>query len=310
MIQVQDLTRYYGSLPAIDGVSFEVQKGEILGFLGPNAAGKTTTMRILTCFMPATGGMAKVAGFDVRRQSMEVRRRIGYLPENPPVYPEMTVVSYLDFVAKIKGLDSRDRKKRVAEVMDRAAVSDVKDSVIRKLSKGYKQRVGLAQALVHNPEVLILDEPTIGLDPKQIIEVRELIKGLADQHTVILSTHILPEVSMTCQRVVIINKGKVVAEDTPKNLTAKVRGANRLVVEASGPKEAVQKKLSSITGVKKVSADGIAGDHYRYNIDCEVAHDVRPELAQAIVESGWGLLELRSRDANLEDVFLQLTTTE
>jgi ABC-2 type transport system ATP-binding protein len=310
VIQVQDLTRYYGLRSAIEGVTFEVQSGEILGFLGPNAAGKTTTMRILTCFMPASSGMAKVAGFDVRSHSMEVRRRIGYLPENPPLYPEMSVTSYLDFVAKIKGVDRRERNKRIAEVMDRTAISNVGNSVIRKLSKGYKQRVGLAQALVHNPEVLILDEPTIGLDPKQIIEVRELIRDLAGKHTVILSTHILPEVSATCQRVVIINKGKVVAEDTPKNLTAKVRSANRLLVEVGGPKDQVQKKLASVTGVKKVSIDGLAGESCRYNIDCELNHDVRPALAQAIVQNGWGLLELRSRDANLEDVFLQLTTTE
>ncbi len=310
MIQVQNLTRYYGPVPAIDGVSFEVQTGEIVGFLGPNAAGKTTTMRILTCFMPASSGTAKVAGFDVRTHSMEVRRRIGYLPENPPLYPEMTVTSYLDFVAKIKGVESRDRKKRVAEVMDRTAITDVKSSVIRKLSKGYKQRVGLAQALVHNPEVLILDEPTIGLDPKQIIEVRDLIRDLAQKRTVILSTHILPEVSATCQRVVIINKGKVVAEDTPKNLTTKVRGMNRLLVEISGPKDEIQKKLSGLAGVKKVNVDGAAGNHFRFNIDCELNHDVRADLAKTVIHSGWGLLELRSRDANLEDVFLKLTTTE
>lgn len=310
MIQVQNLTRYYGSVPAIDGVSFEVQTGEILGFLGPNAAGKTTTMRILTCFMPASSGTAKVAGFDVRTHSMEVRRRIGYLPENPPLYPEMTVTSYLDFVAKIKGIESRDRQKRIAEVMDRTAITDVKSDVIRKLSKGYKQRVGLAQALVHNPEVLILDEPTVGLDPKQIIEVRDLIRDLAQKRTVILSTHILPEVSATCQRVVIINKGKVVAEDTPKNLTTKVRGVNRLLVEASGPKDEIQKKLSGLAGVKKVSVDGAAGNHFRFNIDCELNHDVRADLAKTVIHSGWGLLELRSRDANLEDVFLKLTTTE
>lgn len=310
MIQVQGLTRYYGATPAIDGVTFEVQSGEILGFLGPNAAGKTTTMRILTCFMPASSGSAKIAGFDVRTQSMEVRKRIGYLPENPPIYPEMRVAAYLDFVAKIKGVDPRDRKKRVDDVMAQTAISDVKDRVIRNLSKGYKQRVGLAQALVHNPEVLILDEPTVGLDPNQIREVRDLIRDLAEKHTVILSTHILPEVSATCSRVVIINKGKVVAEDTPKNLTAKMRGANRLVVEAIGPKEQVQKKLASIEGVKKVSVDGLAGDFCRYNIDCDLTHDLRPVLAHAIVQSGWALLELRSRDANLEDVFLHLTTTE
>jgi ABC-2 type transport system ATP-binding protein len=205
VIQVQNLTRYYGRTPAIQDVSFEAEKGEILGFLGPNAAGKTTTMRILTCYMPATSGVAKVAGYDVFNQSMEVRKRIGYLPEQPPVYMDMTVKSYLSFVAKIKGVDSRDRASRINEVMEKTAITNVQDSVIRKLSKGYKQRVGLAQAMVHNPDVLILDEPTVGLDPNQIKEVRGLIKSLAGNHTIILSTHILPEVEMTCDRAVIID---------------------------------------------------------------------------------------------------------
>lgn len=310
MIQVQNLTRYYGRNPAIQDVSFETEKGEILGFLGPNAAGKTTTMRILTCYMPATSGMAKVAGYDVFSQSMEVRKRIGYLPEQPPVYMDMTVKSYLGFVAKIKGVDSRDRKSRINEVMEKTAIADVQNSVIRKLSKGYKQRVGLAQALVHNPDVLILDEPTVGLDPNQIKEVRRLIKGLAGNHTIILSTHILPEVEMTCDRAVIINRGRVVAQDTIANMTQRKRGAERLVVQVDGPNAPVRDKLSSVSGVKKVKRDDSAEGINRYEIECESGRDVRRELAQAVVQNGWGLLELRAKDFTLEEVFSHLTTEE
>lgn len=310
MIQVQNLTRYYGRTPAIQEVSFDVEKGEILGFLGPNAAGKTTTMRILTCYMPATSGMAKVAGYDVFTQSMEVRKRIGYLPEQPPVYMDMSVKSYLNFVAKIKGVDGRDRKSRINEVMEKTAIADVQDRVIRKLSKGYKQRVGLAQALVHNPDVLVLDEPTVGLDPNQIKEVRGLIKSLAGNHTIILSTHILPEVEMTCDRAVIINRGRVVAQDTIANMTQRKRGAERLVVQVDGPNAPVRDKLSSVSGVKKVKRDDAADGINRYEIDCEPGRDVRRELAQAVVQNGWGLLELRAKDFTLEEVFLNLTTEE
>jgi len=308
VIQVQSLTRYYGRTPAIQDVSFEVEKGEILGFLGPNAAGKTTTMRILTCYMPATSGSAKVAGFDVFNQSMEVRKRIGYLPEQPPVYTDMTVKSYLNFVAKIKGVDPRERKNRVNDVMEKTAIADRQNDVIRKLSKGYKQRVGLAQALVHNPDVLVLDEPTVGLDPNQIIEVRELIKSLAGNHTIILSTHILPEVEMTCQRAVIINRGRVVAQDTIANMTQKQRGLGRLLLQVEGPALPVRDKLASVHGVKKVHANSDS----RYEIECESGRDVRRELAQAVVQNGWGLLELRpkDKDVTLEEVFLNLTTTE
>ncbi len=310
MIQVQNLTRYYGRTPAIQEVSFEMEKGEILGFLGPNAAGKTTTMRILTCYMPATSGTAKVAGYDVFTQSMEVRKRIGYLPEQPPVYMDMSVKSYLSFVAKIKGVDGRDRKSRINEVMEKTAIADVQDRVIRKLSKGYKQRVGLAQALVHNPDVLVLDEPTIGLDPNQIKEVRGLIKSLAGNHTIILSTHILPEVEMTCDRAVIINRGRVVAQDTIANMTQRKRGAERLVVQVDGPNAPVRDKLSSVSGVKKVKRDDAADGINRYEIECEPGRDVRRELAQAVVQNGWGLLELRAKDFTLEEVFLNLTTEE
>ena len=308
MIQVQNLTRYYGRTPAIENVSFEVEKGEILGFLGPNAAGKTTTMRILTCYMPASSGSAKVAGFDVFNQSLEVRKRIGYLPEQPPLYTDMTVKDYLTFVAKIKGVDPRERKNRVNDVMEKTDIAERQDQVIRKLSKGFKQRVGLAQALVHNPDVLVLDEPTVGLDPNQIIEVRELIKSLAGNHTIILSTHILPEVEMTCQRVVIINRGRVVAQDTIANMTQQKRGLGRLVLQVDGPGAPVRDKLASVRGVKKVHTSG----NDRYEIECEAGLDARRELAQAVVQNGWGLLELRAKDKDftLEEVFLNLTTTE
>src|SRR5882757_10974860 len=231
MIEVQHLTKRYGRVTAVDDLTFKVERGEILGFLGPNGAGKTTTMRILTGYMPATEGKALVAGFDVFDQPIEAKRRTGYLPETPPLYPDMTVKEYLDFVAKIKGVPAAGRRERIRQVMERTRIADMANRLCSKLSKGYKQRVGLAQAIIHNPDVLILDEPTAGLDPKQIIETRELIKGLAGDHTIILSTHILPEVSQTCQRVVIINKGHVVAIDTPDNLTARLRGSETLYVQ-------------------------------------------------------------------------------
>ncbi len=231
MIEVQHLTKQYGRVTAVNDISFRVERGEILGFLGPNGAGKTTTMRILTGYMPATDGKAVVAGFDVFDQPIEAKRRTGYLPETPPLYPDMTVKEYLDFVAKIKGVPPDGRRDRIRQVMERVRIAEMADRMCSKLSKGYRQRVGLAQAIIHNPDVLILDEPTAGLDPKQIIETRNLIKELAGDHTIVLSTHILPEVSQTCERVVIINKGRVVAEDTPQNLTARLRGSETLYVQ-------------------------------------------------------------------------------
>jgi ABC-2 type transport system ATP-binding protein len=311
VIEVEHLTKVYNSRKAVDDISFKVEKGEILGFLGPNGAGKTTTMRILTCYMPATDGTARVSGYDVFEESLEVRKRIGYLPENPPVYPEMTVESYLNFVARIKGVTSSQRKSRVDDVMQKCDIGDVSNRIIGKLSKGYKQRVGLAQALLNNPEVLILDEPTIGLDPKQIHEVRSLIKGLAGSHTVILSTHILPEVSMTCNRVVIINKGKVVAMDTPEGLAHQVKGADRVALIVDGPQQAVVEKLQSIKGVAGVHAEGEEnGQPSNYTIECEPDADVRRTLASVIVSQGWGLLELRGISLSLEDVFINLITKE
>ena len=311
MIEVDQLTKRYGNVKAIDNVSFRVEKGEILGFLGPNGAGKTTTMRILTCFLPATEGTARVAGFDVFNQPMEVKRRIGYLPENPPIYNEMTVDSYLDFIAKIKGVDSANRKKRIDGVKERVSIQQYGKTLIKNLSKGYKQRVGIAQALVHDPEVLILDEPTVGLDPNQIIEVRELIKSLSGNHTIILSTHILPEVSMTCQRVVIIANGKIVAVDTPENLTRQQQGADRIYLEARGPEPTVAGKIKEIDGVLRVESHRLEGDGaFSYSVETELKKDVRSRIAQKVVENGFDLLEMRTMRMSLEEVFLQLTTKE
>jgi ABC-2 type transport system ATP-binding protein len=311
VIEVDHLTKVYNGRKAIDGISFTVQKGEILGLLGPNGAGKTTTMRILTCYMPASDGTARVAGYDVFEESLEVRRRIGYLPENPPLYPEMTVESYLHFVAKIKGAPSAGRKAMVDDAMQKCAIGDVRKRIIQKLSKGYKQRVGLAQALLNNPEVLILDEPTIGLDPRQISEVRSLIKSLAGNHTVVLSTHILPEVSMTCNRVVIINNGKVVAMDTPTGLTQQMKGAEKIALLVDGPRDAVIEKIKTLHGVLNVKVEGEAnGGPSNYTVECALETDLRRELAREIVSQGWGLLELRGVSMSLEDVFINLVTQE
>ncbi|MFB3895511.1 MAG: ABC transporter ATP-binding protein [bacterium] len=306
MIEVNNLTRYYGNLAAIREVSFKVQQGEILGFLGPNAAGKTTTMRILTGFLPANSGTAQIAGFDIATQSLEARKRIGYLPENAPLYPDMTVSDYLWFQSKIKGVPKKDRADRIEDTIKSCYISEVRHKLIRKLSKGYRQRVGLAQAIIHNPPVLILDEPTIGLDPIAIRETRDLIKSFAGKHTVILSTHILPEVSMTCSRVVIINNGQVVAEDTPENLTAQLRRAQRFYIEIKKPASDLADTIKRIKGVISVTKE----TELQYLIESEMNLDVRDEVAVAIVSRGLGLLELRPIRMTLEDVFVQLTTNE
>jgi len=313
VIEVQHLTKRYGAFTAVDDISFRVEPGEILGFLGPNGAGKTTTMRILTGYMPATDGKALVAGYDVFAKPLDAKARTGYLPETPPLYPDMTVREYLTFVAKLKmakNTTSADRRARVEQVMKRTFVDDMATRHCGKLSKGYRQRVGLAQALIHDPEVLILDEPTAGLDPKQIIETRDLIRSLAGNHTVVLSTHILPEVAQTCQRVVIINKGKVVAVDTPDNLTRQLRGASSLYVQVDASGADAHDTLAGVPGVTKVGVadrhDGIVG----YEINAEQQRDVRRDVARAIVDRGMGLLEMRPMRMSLEDIFLQLTTNE
>jgi ABC-2 type transport system ATP-binding protein len=310
VIEVQHLTKRYGPVTAVDDVSFKAERGEILGFLGPNGAGKTTTMRVLTGYMPATDGKAIVAGYDVLEQPIEAKRRTGYLPETPPLYPDMTVEDYLSFCARIKGVPKSERGSRLKSVMERTQIADMARRHCAKLSKGYRQRVGLAQALLHNPEVLILDEPTAGLDPKQINETRRLIKGLGGDHTVILSTHILPEVSQTCNRIVIINRGRVVAVDTPDNLTARLRGSETMYVQVDAMGGDAEGMLASVAGVTRVSVsdrrDAIAG----YEVESETGRDVRRELAAAVVGRGWGLLELRPMRMSLEEIFLQVTTED
>lgn len=310
MIEVESLTKKYGRATAVDGVSFRVEKGEILGFLGPNGAGKTTTMRILTCYLPPTGGTARVGGYDVYEHPMEVRRRVGYLPETPPLYPDMSVRDYLDFCAKIKGVLPGERKGKVGDAIEKCRVGDVRTTLIGKLSKGYRQRVGLAQAILHNPDVLILDEPTAGLDPKQILETRDLIRSLGGEHTVILSTHILPEVSMTCGRVVIIDKGRVVAEDSPENLTRRLAGAGTLRLEVRGEEIPVLDTVRAVPGVLAARLQGGQHEVLVVDVEAEAGRDVRSDLASAVVTNGHGLLGLQQVGMSLEEVFLELTTSD
>jgi ABC-2 type transport system ATP-binding protein len=306
LIEVENLTKSYAQSRAVNDISFKVEKGEILGFLGPNGAGKTTTMRILTGFLPATSGTARVAGFDVFEQSMEVRKRIGYLPETPPLYPDMSVGDYLTFVARIKGVASAEIPARVEAAMRMTNISDRETQLIKKLSRGYKQRVGIAQAVVHNPDVVILDEPTVGLDPNQIKEVRNLIKSLAGEHTIILSTHILPEVEMTCDRVVIIDKGRIAAIDTTANLT---RGSERVKLVVRGDADALGRTLQSLDGAGEVEVAAEDG-FVSAMVECEPGHDLRAALAARIVNGGFELLELRTVTVSLEEIFTKLTREE
>ncbi len=308
MIEVENLTRYYGETRAISDVSFRVNKGEILGLLGPNAAGKTTTMRILTCYMPPTSGTAKIAGFDILEQSMDVRRKIGYLPETPPLYSDMSVNDYLNFVCKIKEVPKAYRSGEVDTVVEKAALGDVRTSIIGKLSKGFRQRVGLAQSLINNPPIVILDEPTVGLDPKQIIEIRELIKNLRGDHTVILSSHILPEIEQTCERVVIINEGFVVAEDTPDNLTKRLEGAERIQLQIEGSEQKIRDLLKAEKRIASLNFEGEKNGVFQVAVESE--QDIRKDLAKQIVEGGLGLIELTQDRVSLEDIFLHLTTKE
>lgn len=307
MIDVQNITKRYGHHTAIDRVTFSVSKGEVLAFLGPNGAGKTTTMRILTCFMPPTEGTARVAGFDCLNEPMEVKRRIGYLPETPPVYQELTVTEYLTFVGRLRGLTGQTLTSALDRSVERLQLGSVRHRLIANLSRGYRQRVGLAQALLHDPPVLILDEPTVGLDPKQIIEIRELIKSLVGSHSVILSTHILPEATAVCQRVVIINGGRIVAEDTPEQLSARLRQSEKISVIIKTPPADCEERLRAMPGVLNVFPGQGAGN---FLVECALGQDLRDELARFIVSRGWGLLELRTVSMTLEDVFLRLTRHE
>jgi len=346
MIEVRNLTKVYGETVAVDGVSFTVREGEILGFLGPNGAGKSTTMRVLTGYTPATSGAVRVGGFDVSRESQKVRRILGYLPENAPVYDEMTARGYVGFFAEVKGLRGAARNAAVDQALEECGLADVAGRLLMNLSKGYRQRAGLAQAVVGDPKVLILDEPTIGLDPKQIREVRALIRAMAGRRTVILSTHILPEVSLTCSRVVIINRGRVVASGTPENIHAGTSGPNVLQVTVRGPRKEARALLEKVNGVRRVSeanlapatntmdgvdevddADGVDGAGqkapasklpihesglpiHEYEVHVEGNRDLRAELARAVVGSGFDLLEMRSTAMNLEDIFIQTIAGE
>ncbi len=315
MIKVEGLTKRYARTVAVDNISFEVEKGQIVGFLGPNGAGKTTTMRVLTCFLPPTSGTANVAGFDVLENPMEVKKRIGYLPETPPVYPEMEVEEYLNFAGKLKGIASANIKSRVDDVTQKCALGDVRRKLIGKLSKGYRQRVGIAQAIIHNPDVLILDEPTSGLDPKQIIEIRTLLKALAGDHTIILSTHILSEVEHSCERVIIISNGRLAAIDSVANLTNRLRGAEAISLEVEAtqgqPTETeVQTRLEQVSGVSRVVAKAPKDGHLVFEVESLQGRHVRSDLARTVVQAGWNLNELRSVGLSLEEIFLQLTSAE
>jgi len=311
MIRVEGLTKRYAQNLAVDNISFEVERGRIVGFLGPNGAGKTTTMRVLTCFMPPTAGKASVAGFDCVEKPEEVKKRIGYLPETPPLYPDMSVDEYLRFVGALKGIPSAELSKRVAEVEERCAVADVKNRLISKLSKGYRQRVGLAQAIIHNPDVLILDEPTSGLDPRQIMETRDLIKGLAGDHTIILSTHILQEVEAMCEQVIVIAKGQLRAIETLDDLIARGVGAVDVEIE---PREGelnfplVKQVLEKTPGVVRVTQTGeVRHNRVRFAVESTAGHDARGDIARAVVGANLNLNELRS---GLEKIYLELTGTQ
>ena len=305
MIRVENLTKYYGKRLAVDNISFNVGKGEIVGFLGPNAAGKTTTMRILTGFLAPTSGDAWVAGYNVLSHSLEARQHIGYFPEAVPLYTDMTVRLYLDFLGRLRGLDKNRTRTRIEEVVEICHLEEYIDVLIGKLSKGFRQRVGVAQAIIHEPEVLILDEPTIGIDPIQVAMTRQLIKELGKERTILLSTHVLPEVSMTCERVIIINEGKIVAEDRIENLSSAIGGAKRIRLEIAGPSKQVTQRLRQVGGVLQVRYDGS-----QYIIECSAGQDPRGKIMEAIVQSGWTLLSMEFIEMSLEDIFLKLTTKE
>jgi ABC-2 type transport system ATP-binding protein len=310
MVEARELTKYYGDFRAIENLTFEVKKGEIIGLLGPNGAGKTTTMRIITGFMPPSSGTTLISGFDMVDQSLEARASIGYLPETVPLYTEMTVEGYLSFMGSIRGMSSKLIRSRIGDVIESCKLGDYQKSLIGKLSKGFRQRVGIAQAVLHEPKVLVLDEPTIGIDPIQVVETRQLIRNLAGDHTVILSSHILPEVSMLCSRVLIINQGQIVAEDSPGELANRLQGVERLEVEVQGPREAVTIALEKIRGVISVVCSSNSEDRNIYKIQARRGLDLRPTVSRAVISNGWSLLNLQLVSMSLEEIFLKLTTEE
>ncbi len=311
MIEVTDVTKNYGDFPAVTSLSFSVEQGEILGFLGPNGAGKSTTMKIITGFMPPTSGSVEVAGFDILNQSLEARRHIGYLPETVPLYTDMTVSDYLSFMGTIRGMNSNSVSSRRSDVIEICSLNEYQSTIIGKLSKGYRQRVGIAQAILHEPDVLVLDEPTIGIDPIQVVETRQLIKSLGQNHTLILSSHILPEVSMICDRVIIIHEGQIVAIDDPVNLGTNLSGVERVEIEVKGPNREIIPVLEGVNGVQEVVRVPVSGGAYhRYHITFELGLDIRTDLAKVILENDWELFKLQSLGMSLEEIFLRLTLEE
>lgn len=312
MIELENVTKYYGSFPAITDITFRVEKGEIVGFLGPNGAGKTTTMKIITGYMPPTSGTCRVAGYDVVTHSLEARYHIGYMPETVPLYTDMTVEDYLDFMGRIRGMRGEYLRRRIDEVIEITRVQEYRSTHIGKLSKGFRQRVGIAQAILHEPNVLVLDEPTIGIDPIQVVETRQLIKELAGESTLLLSSHILPEVSMICQRVIVIHEGQIVAVDRPENLAARLLGHQRIEMDILGPSRDVTRALENVDGVRSVERKRPEeGARYAsYVIEAEQGKEVRPMLASAVVEGGWKLLRMEAISMSLEEIFLRLTTSE
>jgi len=311
MIEVDSLSKYFGSIQAVRDISFKIDKGEIVGFLGPNGAGKTTTMRILTCFFPPTSGKARIAGYDIFKDPLEVRRKIGYFLEKAPLYPDMTVKSFLNFVAEVRGIGKSDKKQKITKVMGDCGIEQVASRLIGNLSKGYRQRVCLAQSLIHDPDVLILDEPTIGLDPEHVVEVRELIKDLGSERTVLLSSHILPEVSMICQRVIIIDEGKIIAEDTPQNLMDKLQTFSRTFVQIEGPSDSVLKELKKLSGILQVEEKGAVSQKvFSYLVEAKKDVDIGKAISSAVFKNNWGILEIRPVTMTLEEIFLKLVTEE
>lgn len=311
MIEVNGVTKYFGNFPAITDISFSVDKGEIVGFLGPNGAGKSTTMKIITGFLPPSSGTATVAGHDVVNESLEARRRIGYLPETVPLYTEMTVRDYLGYMGRLRGMTSDKIRARTDDVISLCRIEDYRDAIIGKLSKGFRQRVGVAQAIIHEPDVLVLDEPTIGIDPIQVVETRQLIKDLGGEHTLIVSTHILPEVSQICERVIVIHEGRVVAIDEPQNLARALIGSERVDLQIKGPQQDVLKVLGAVDGVGDVYRINMErGEIPRYRVESELGREIRASLARAVVEADWELHRLEAVTMSLEEIFLRLTTEE
>ena len=311
MIEVNGVSKMFGAFPAISDISFRVEPGEILGFLGPNGAGKSTTMKIITGFMPPTDGNVTIAGYDIVTESLEARKHIGYLPETVPLYTDMTIKDYLEYMGRLRGMSRDYINQRISEVIDICNLGDYNSTIISKLSKGFRQRVGIAQAILHEPDVLVLDEPTIGIDPIQVVETRQLIKNLGGEHTLIVSTHILPEVSQICERVIIIHEGQIIAEDTPENLAQRLVGSERVDLDVKGPQQDVLVAFQQVEGVREaVRLEGPPGSVPRYRVQSELGIEIRAELASTIINSGWGLLRLDGVIMSLEEIFLRLTTED